>query len=127
MFRLRKDRKLTALLENGRADVKLYDTRNTSQVVWINNNSYVCMESPQQPPAGSGDWPVMAQTVLKGERKNFRIVSVNGMGEVRWTIDPNQDYMVRDDERAAIEYFLVEDTFNTLVQESFGVPDKGNA
>lgn len=61
------------------SDVKLYDTVSSPWVYWSPRkptgggfNSYICLKSDR------GDW------YLNGER--VQLLSVNGMGEVRWPV-----------------------------------------
>jgi len=80
-------------------DVKLNHQRNTPLIFWspINYSSYVLVDHYSAPNVYGDFWehPVYG---------DVDIISINGMGEIRWAIEPS----VRDprgDERAALAYF----------------------
>lgn len=90
---------MTWLLRDGRKLVEfggygvareLRAMSNAPDVVWVNGNSYVCVRSRVEPDA-------------------YRILSINGIGEVRWEVNPDDLGWSGDGgARAAVAYFLEE-------------------
>jgi len=69
-------------------DRKLRTMRDDAAVVWVRSNSYVC---------------------VRRDDGTFRVESINGIGEIRWTLDPAQVGWSGDGgAREAIAYFLEE-------------------
>lgn len=77
---LRKGRQTTARGGHG-MDIQLRAVQNTAQVFWsANHNSFV----------------------TDGEK----IISVNGIGEIRWVIGPGELWWANDETKAARDYFF---------------------
>jgi hypothetical protein len=92
-MKLRADREMTQEGGYG-ADIKLNTRYNSSRVFWSpRGNSYVVMERD-----GWGRWePIQRPT----------IASINGIGEIRWTIDPANPAFALDSEATlAVGYFF---------------------
>lgn len=76
---IRHDRQATQTGGYG-MDIRLPNMRNTSQVCWINGNSYVV-------------------------RPDGKIISINGIGEVRWHVE---EWNTNDESNQARAYFLTQ-------------------
>jgi hypothetical protein len=84
-------------------DVKLYDMSNTANIVWVRGNSYVRVQVPEPAEFHQG-WPPEALTHRNNDGEAYYIVSVNGMGEVRWYV--NNTFDLRRPENADVaDYF----------------------
>ena len=81
-------------------DVKLANMRNTADIVWVNGNSYVRVAVPDN--ANDYTRRFVAHVNDKGEQ--YLIVSVNGMGEVRWYVNSDYD-LLRPENKQVADYF----------------------
>jgi hypothetical protein len=90
-LKLRAGRLLTNRGGHG-MDIKLQAMVSTNQVFWSrNHNSYV----------------VVLQGSVNDGDPAYRVVSINGLGEVRWVLDPQESrWQCDNDAEAAFDYFF---------------------
>ena len=68
-------------------DVKLYSMSSDANIVWVRGNSYVRVQVRE----GDEEYLRQSLTHRNDYGEEYYIVSVNGIGEVRWYVNNNFD------------------------------------
>ena len=72
-----------------RVDVKLHDMNTTLGIFWSDSkNSYVLVEATPEAAIRGMDW--LEMFLFRRGTQWFSLASINGAGEVRWTVDANR-------------------------------------
>lgn len=81
-------------------DVKLHNMHLTPDICWFKGNSYVRVAVPFD--ADDYEKQYMVHTNKQGEQ--YLIVSVNGIGEIRWPVNNHYD-LEREENKIVADYF----------------------
>jgi hypothetical protein len=82
-------------------NVQLSSMRSTGDVCWLKGNSYVRVQVPDHRVEGD---ETRVHRNLAGEE--FYIISVNGIGEIRWPVNSGYD-LVQPENQVVAAYFGV--------------------
>jgi hypothetical protein len=81
-------------------DVKLHDMSSTANIVWVRGNSYVRVAVP----VDATEYDRQYKLHRNDYGEEYYIISVNGIGEIRWEVNNNFD-LHRPENADVADYF----------------------